>query len=66
MESRKQLKFPCKESEDVSITGKLPVFEGKEIRLIMMTDSEDNFSGFSLSWSIVNLVKNYRNSNKLK
>ena len=25
MESRKQLKFPCRESDDVSITGKLPV-----------------------------------------
>lgn len=64
MESRKELKFPCKEPEDVSITEKLPVFEGKEIRLILMTDGEDNFDGFSFEWSVVKSFDNY--GNKLK
>lgn len=52
-ENRPSLKFPCRASENVGISEELPWFEGEELILILVSDEEDRFGGFSFDWSFV-------------
>ena len=52
-ENRPSLKFPCQASENVGFTEVLPWFEGEEIVLILVSDGEDKFGGFSFDWRFI-------------